>query len=343
MVYMGSRGPALIAASPVLLILAATAVVLRIISSHIRRKSFKVHDYLVFLSLFCLTGYVIDVLIGAIEGGYGDHILDMPLDKLKIALKVFFVTEWLWSTAVATFRLAILALYAEIFQTTIFYWVALGTGTVVFLYWVASIFTIGLLCRPVAYNWDRTIPGVCGDVIKTEYASAGFNMAIDLWVVFLPLPIVWRMHMTSRKKLGVTGAFALGVITAGINLGRAIQTRVCPYDDLTYCALDSSILCVAEMTAGILVACVPTFGSVLSRRKKEKSLPRYNDAPPTIGSKRRRDRPIPASFDMLDDDLLIESPRIESPNKDIESGKPGGGRRPSGIVVTRDLDVSSIS
>jgi hypothetical protein len=69
-----------------------------------------------------------------------------------------------------------------------------------------------LLCRPVAYNWDRTSAGVCGDVVKTEYASAGFNMGIDLGVVLLPLPIVWRLHMSSRKKTGVTASFALGVL-----------------------------------------------------------------------------------------------------------------------------------
>lgn len=347
MAYMGSRGPALIVASLVLLVLAATAVILRIISSHIRKKPFKVHDYLVFLSLFCLTGYVIDVIVGAVEGGYGDHVSDMPLDKLTIALKIFFVSEWLWAIAVATFRLAIIALYVEIFQITTFYWVAMGTGTVVFLYWVATVFTIALLCRPISYNWDRSIHGVCGEVVLTEYASAGFNMGIDLWVVFLPLPMVWRLHMANRKKLGVTGTFALGIITAGINLGRAIQTKVCPSDDLTYCARDSSILVIAEMTAGILVACVPTFGSVLFRRKNDKSLPRYDDAPPTIGSKRRRDRPIPPGEFSFDDDFAIKSPGMQGPNKigpgaHIEPGKPGGGRGPCEIVVTRDLDVSSI-
>ncbi|RWQ92368.1 hypothetical protein C8Q69DRAFT_95544 [Paecilomyces variotii] len=267
----------------------------------------------------------------------------MPLDKLTVALKIFFVSEWLWAIAVATFRLAIIALYVEIFQITTFYW-------------------------PISYNWDRTIHGVCGEVVLTEYASAGFNMGIDLWVVSLPLPMVWRLHMANRKKLGVTGTFALGIMyvffavllarwtvwinpkryrTAGINLGRAIQTKVCPSDDLTYCARDSSILVIAEMTAGILVACVPTFGSVLFRRKNDKSLPRYDDAPPTIGSKRRRDRPIPPGEFSFDDDFAIKSPGMQGPNKigpgaHIEPGKPGGGRGPCEIVVTRDLDVSSI-
>lgn len=48
---------------------------------------------------------------------------------------------------------------------------------------------------------------------------------------------------------------------AGINLGRFIQTIQCP-EDFTYCFLGSAMLVVAEMSTGILVACVPTLGPI---------------------------------------------------------------------------------
>lgn len=92
------------------------------------------------------------------------------------------------------------------------FWCATGVGFLVFLYWLSSVLTIALLCRPVAYNWNRSIPGTCGNVLKIEYASAGFNMGIDLGVVLLPLPIVWRLQMSSRKKIGVTASFAIGIL-----------------------------------------------------------------------------------------------------------------------------------
>lgn len=233
--------------------------------------------------------------------------------------QTFFICEWFRATSVAAFRLGILCLYVEIFhQGETFFWVATGAGVLVFLYWVACILTVALLCRPVASNWDLRIPRTCGSVIKTEFASAGFNLGIDLWVVMLPLPIVWRLHMSSRKKLGVMASFALGIVyvallfpffsachinelmlsTAGINLGRAIQTRLCPYDDLIYCMRDSIILVFAEIATSILVACVPTLGPLLFRRWSG-TRPRPNIASHTIGSARAK-----KPFERLDEEDL---------------------------------------
>ncbi len=58
------------------------------------------------------------------------------------------------------------------------------------LYYVACVLTICLLCCPINYNWNRSIEGSCGNVKAIELFSAAFNMLLDVWVVFLPLPIV---------------------------------------------------------------------------------------------------------------------------------------------------------
>ncbi|KAJ5115374.1 hypothetical protein NUU61_001133 [Penicillium alfredii] len=355
MIPMSPRAPALIVWSLILLAIAATAVVLRVVSTHIRRRPFKVHDYLVFLSLFALVGYVADVLMGAIIGGFGGHTVSMAKEhpeQVTIALKTFFASEWFWATATACFRLAILLLYIEIFPGhDTFFWCATAVAGLVFLYWVASILTIALLCRPVEYNWNRAIPGVCGDVVKTEYASAGFNMVIDLGVVLLPLPIVWRLHMSSRKKTGVTASFALGIITAGINLGRIISTKLCPTNDIIYCARDSSIFVIAEMTAGILVACVPTLGPLFFRRAKVPSARPHGL--PTIGSARVRPTRRALKLDSLstfdhtqDDEGRTGWKELGGPVGSAHAVGPG--TRPptvdaARIMVTRDLDVQSLN
>ena len=145
-------------------------------------------------------------------GGYGAHVRTVPYNKLVISLKVFFASEWFWATSVASFRLAILLLYIDIFRKRVFFWAAISTGLLVVLYWAASILTIALLCRPINVNWNRTIIGTCGDLRKTEFASAGFNMGIDLLVVLLPMPVVWTLQMSKEKKFGVTAAFTLGMM-----------------------------------------------------------------------------------------------------------------------------------
>ncbi|OQE00555.1 hypothetical protein PENVUL_c050G08103 [Penicillium vulpinum] len=293
------------------------------------------------------------MLVGATTAGYGGHTAIMAVrhpERLVSALKIFWASEWMWATSTVCFRLAILLLYMEIFPgNKKFFWCATAVGCLVLLYWVSAILTIALLCRPVAYNWDHTISGSCGDVLKIQYASAGFNMGIDLGVVLLPLPIVWRLQMSSRKKTGVTASFAIGVLTAGINLGRIIQTKLCPADDLVYCLRDSSIFIMAEMTAGILVACVPTFGPLLFRGRKLRSA-QPRDLP-TIGSAQMRRRP--AKFDSLLStiDHTHNDGEEQGHTKKLEPGAPtshiGAGAEneapETGILVTHDLDVHSLN
>lgn len=105
---------------------------------------------------------------------------------------------------------------------------------------------------------------------------------------------------------------------------------------------------MAEMTAGILVACVPTFGPLLFRGRTVRSA-QPRDLP-TIGSARLRRRP--PKFDSLLSTLdrshndeerghtkkePVSAPTAHAGIRD-ENEAPG-----TGILVTRDLDVHSLN
>lgn len=117
-----------------------------------------------------------------------------------------------WSTGVASFRLAILLLYIEIFRRPGFIRVGVATAAVVGLYYVACVLTICLICSPINFNWNRSIEGTCAHTTAVEIFSAAFNMVLDVWVVWLPLPILWQLQMPKKKKLGISATFALGLL-----------------------------------------------------------------------------------------------------------------------------------
>ena len=79
------------------------------------------------------------------------------------------------------------------------------------LFYIGSITTTLVTCRPIRYNWDKTIQGHCGSLGDAEIAAAAINMILDVIIVLLPLPIVWRLHMPTLKKIGVSVTFALGL------------------------------------------------------------------------------------------------------------------------------------
>lgn len=126
-------------------------------------------------------------------------------------MQAFWISQWFWAFGVNSFRLAVLLLYVDVFCTPVFRWQAIGTATVVIAYLVACIFTICLLCRPLVSNWDLRVKGTCGNQVAIEYFSAAFNMAIDIWVVYLPLPTIWKLQLSPAKKWMLTVSFSLGL------------------------------------------------------------------------------------------------------------------------------------
>lgn len=87
----------------------------------------------------------------------------------------------------------------------------MGTVAFVIAYFLACILVISLLCRPIQYNWNIELDGECGDYVAANIASAVFNILADVWVVFLPLPLVWKLQLSAQKKGVITACFSLGL------------------------------------------------------------------------------------------------------------------------------------
>lgn len=95
-----------------------------------------------------------------------------------------------------------------------------------------------------------------------------------------------------------------GCRTAGINLARMITSIKCPATpDFSYCGLNSAILITAEMSGGVIVACVPTFGAIFFSKSTSRSTDYPRDGPPTIGSEPIRLKKQPGNSD----DLLLST------------------------------------
>jgi hypothetical protein len=107
--------------------------------------------------------------------------------------------------------MSILLLYIELFPKPMFRWCAYGCACIVGLFYIGSMITTLTLCQPLRYSWNKTIPGSCGNLGAAEMAAAAINMVLDVVIVLLPLPIVWRLQMPTQRKLGITVTFALGL------------------------------------------------------------------------------------------------------------------------------------
>ena len=79
---------------------------------------------------------------------------------------------------------------------------------------VAVIISDVLTCRPLSKAWNPLQPGVCENTLQSLIALSSCNMALDLIIILLPMPMVWRLQMATRRKIELTIIFALGFMCA---------------------------------------------------------------------------------------------------------------------------------
>ena len=103
---------------------------------------------------------------------------------------------------------------------------------------------ISVSCRPVARQWDVSVPGTCIDTVPFYYgmlfifssircedtnhaqtALAGTNLGFDIIIIILPLPVLWKLQLHRKEKLALTGIFALGFFVTIIQVGRIFSVQ----------------------------------------------------------------------------------------------------------------------
>lgn len=77
-----------------------------------------------------------------------------------------------------------------------------------FAFSMATIFQ----CKPVAYYWNRELPGgTCFDVDRFNKSFTPVNIAADSVILLIPLPIIiWRLQVSALRKIGYTVILGLG-------------------------------------------------------------------------------------------------------------------------------------
>ncbi|PVI01007.1 hypothetical protein DM02DRAFT_654907 [Periconia macrospinosa] len=123
-----------------------------------------------------------------------------------------------------------------------------------------------LICQPVAFNWDRTIPGgQCGDYHAFWLASSILGAIFDLILIVLPLPVFWKLQLSLRRKIALTVLFGLGFFILAITIVRVIYNEKVDFEDLTYTAPPLVVFTVLESTLGIVAGCIPIMSPSISR------------------------------------------------------------------------------
>lgn len=86
-------------------------------------------------------------------------------------------------------------------------------ATLIFIsgYTVGIFFALIFACDPIAMSYDVTITsGTCINRPSLYIATAVVNIISDVFLFCLPLPIVFKLQVPTRQKIGLILIFLLG-------------------------------------------------------------------------------------------------------------------------------------
>ncbi|KAI9790608.1 MAG: hypothetical protein M1816_004940 [Peltula sp. TS41687] len=150
-------------------------------------------------------------------GGAGKHIAAVSTRELSTGRKIALVQGVIYLFACGLPKLAILCLYLRAFAK-LYCWASYVVAVVI----VANIFA-GIImclnnCKPIAYKWDKTIPGgSCNDLMAAYRWISLPNLITDVAMLVIPLPVIWSLRIKRNQKIGLTLTFlagSFGIITS---------------------------------------------------------------------------------------------------------------------------------
>ncbi|KAF9736932.1 hypothetical protein PMIN02_012226 [Paraphaeosphaeria minitans] len=171
-------------------------------------------DQLCILAFVCLTTYI---GVGAASvRNTARHQWDLPVcyfderyTKLAFALNVVVGPAY-WAS-----KAAIIALYIRLFQVEV--WLrrtSYITIVLLFLVYWSLIPVSAVYCTPRnGAAWDLILLGSCQQHLLFAGPMQGaVSIAADVFILFLPLPIIVKLNLPFRKKIGVVTVFFVGVL-----------------------------------------------------------------------------------------------------------------------------------
>ncbi|KAF2870145.1 hypothetical protein BDV95DRAFT_575160 [Massariosphaeria phaeospora] len=119
---------------------------------------------------------------------------------------------------------------------------------------VAYIIATLCNCRPLAFTWDKSMKGQCGNTIKLYSMSSIPNIVTDVAIILIPIPIILKLQMSKRVKFGVLTTFLVGTIGLAASIARFAFFINIKKIKSSGGRLDISTTC--EVTCYLISACV---------------------------------------------------------------------------------------
>ncbi|KAJ5406244.1 hypothetical protein N7465_007528 [Penicillium sp. CMV-2018d] len=216
-----------------------------------------IDDYAALASSLLTLAYA-GIAVAQTRWGQGLSAAHFPKENIIPFSRIQYVGGPIYCLAVLGFKVALLASYLRIAGIIKPYRkIIIAAIVVCVVNQLIFAIIISVSCIPVAKQWNASLKGSCIDVIPFYFALGGTSIVLDLIIIALPLPVLWKLQLRLKQKVLLGCLFALGFFVTVIQVIRIFTV----WDLKTYTDSKNIVIwsCV-EVSLGVIIACIPTYG-----------------------------------------------------------------------------------
>ncbi|KAF2855767.1 hypothetical protein T440DRAFT_513858 [Plenodomus tracheiphilus IPT5] len=258
--------PQLMAVEGPLFALSMTAILMRFCVRGFMLKTFGWDDAMMAVAA-CISITTLALFLKIIDMGLGLHAEAFPLVNIFPFFKVMYFYSILIIFAYSFIKLSIGFFLLRLADRTRWRPFLIGMLIFIAMFTIGSTFAIIFQCSPVAAGYDYTLRPPLGTAKcydPTIFKNVGvfnssINIATDLIFALIPIPMVWRLQVTVRTRIGLGIILSLGLFASAVAIYKTpMQANFFKETDWSGHGAWYYIWQQVEMHIGIIAACLPT-------------------------------------------------------------------------------------
>ncbi|KAH7082205.1 hypothetical protein FB567DRAFT_100511 [Paraphoma chrysanthemicola] len=253
----------------VLLVFSVGLYILRLVVRKPFTPAFGLDDGIITVGVASLIALSAVGIQMALHTGFGRDFWSLTTEQVRDMMLYLWLSELGFVMVITCSKLTVLSLYLRIFPQTSMKHAVYAVMTICILSWIAFETLVVIQCLPVAHYWHQfEAPGQgrCIDANAFVWAVAGVHIVLDIIIVALPIPLITRLRLSTRKKLQVLSMFCVGIFVTIVGMIRLKSLVVFARNpNPSYELSDSAGWAMIEAHVGVVCACMPTARQYLQR------------------------------------------------------------------------------
>ncbi|KAH8673256.1 GPCR, PTH11-type [Ilyonectria robusta] len=257
--------------SVVVVIISGLFIVQRFAFKIYAKLELRLDDWFALLASIISIPLTAIAICGVSANGLGRDIWTLTFDQLYDFGKYFLILEILYFTEITILKLAMLFLYLRIFPAASIQRTLWGTIIINSLFGIIFVvITTFVQCRPISYfwkMWDNEHEGTCLNLTAIGYSNACISIALDLWMLAIPLVQIRSLNLSWQRKIGAGAMFFIGsfvTVVSILRLGSLVKFGAHSRNP-TWEYVEVTIWSQVEINVGIICTCMPSFRLFIHR------------------------------------------------------------------------------